>query len=309
METALMPIDGVADQEAFDRVWLRDHNPAGDIHLYRRLETRYAARTAFQTVEVARVEPLGWCLMLDGLIQSAEVDERLYHELLVHPTMLLHPRPRRVLVLGGGEGATVREALRHPSVEEVVMVDLDGEVVEACRRYLPTWHAGAFDDPRTRLVIDDAAHYLREVARPGQFDVVIGDLTDPDPDGPAAELFAEPFFALVADRLAPGGMLGMQAGNAGYIHGDPPGGHLPAILRRRFAAVAAYAEYIPSFDLVWLYLLAGDFAADALDPDRLGKVAVERGLTLRHYGPAEHRHVFGWPFLSRWMDLTPEPRL
>jgi spermidine synthase len=294
-----MSIEGVADQAAFDDAWLRDNNPTGDIHLYRRIETRYIARTRFQQVEIARVEPLGWCLVLDGLIQSAEVDERLYHELLVHPAMLLHPAPRRVLVLGGGEGATLREALRHRSVEEVVMVDLDGEVVEACRQHLPTWHAGAFDDPRTTLVIDDAAHYLRGSVGASRFDVIIGDLTDPQPDGPAAELFAEPFFGLLANRLAPNGLFGMQAGHAGFIYGNPPGGHLPAILRRQFPAVAAYAEYIPSFDTVWLFLLAGGFARGDLDPDLLARRAADRGLDLQHYGPAEHRHIFGWPLLSR----------
>lgn len=94
--------------------------------------------------------------MTDGLLQSTEVDEHVYHECLVQPAMVTHGNPKKVFIGGGGEGATLREVLKHASVEECVMVDIDGDVVEMCRQHMPKHSDGAFEDPRTKLIIDDA---------------------------------------------------------------------------------------------------------------------------------------------------------
>ena len=105
-------------------------------------------KTAHQEAIIADTSAYGRMLFLDGLVQSAEADEAFYHEALVHPALVLHGRPRRVLVGGTGEGAALREILRHRSVERVVSVDLDAEVVALCREHLPQWHRGSLDDPR-----------------------------------------------------------------------------------------------------------------------------------------------------------------
>ena len=120
----------------------------------------FRARTQFQEVLIIQTAEYDKMLVLDGHTQSTQDDEGIYHECLVQPAMLLHPSPRRVLIIGGGEGATAREVLRHPSVESVTMVDIDGELIEACRKHLPEWHAGAFEDPRFHLIIGDGLAFI-----------------------------------------------------------------------------------------------------------------------------------------------------
>ena len=124
-------------------------------------EVLYSGKTKYQAVEVVQSEVFGRSLVLDGKTQSTEKDEHIYHESLVHPAMLLHPNPRTVFIGGGGEGGTLREALAHRSVERVTMLDLDEEVVDLCRRYLPQHHQGSFDDPRLELLHQDARVTLR----------------------------------------------------------------------------------------------------------------------------------------------------
>ena len=114
-------------------------------------------------------------------MQSAQSDEKQYHEALVHPALLQHPNPRRVLICGGGEGATAREVLKHPSVTNVVMVDIDARVMELSRQYLPEWNAGVWDDPRFHCVVADALVFLDNynVKEHGTFDVILVDIVDP----------------------------------------------------------------------------------------------------------------------------------
>src|SRR5262245_25521387 len=115
------------------------------------------AQTKFQNVEILETASYGKALVLDGRIQSSQADEFIYHEALVHPGLLAVPRaPVSALVIGGGEGATLREILKYPSIRRAVMVDIDAEVVERCRRHLPAMHQGAFEDPRTGLRHEDA---------------------------------------------------------------------------------------------------------------------------------------------------------
>ena len=134
----------------------------------------YSGETAYQKVEVLDSSVFGRSLVLDGKTQSTELDEHIYHESLVHPAMLLHPGPKSVFIGGGGEGGTLREALAHKSVERVTMLDLDQEVVELCRRYLPQHHGGSFDDTRVSLYHQDAREYLASSSE--TFDVMVMDL-------------------------------------------------------------------------------------------------------------------------------------
>src|SRR5205085_12596997 len=124
-----------------------------------------------------------------------EFDQDIYHEVLVHPALVPFPNPRSVLILGGGEGATLREALRHPGIEKAVMVDIDGEVVEICRKEIPRYSEGAFEDSRATLIIDDAKKYLETTRE--TFDCVISDLTEPNPDTPTHGLLTEAFFNMI----------------------------------------------------------------------------------------------------------------
>ncbi|MGH9204623.1 MAG: methyltransferase domain-containing protein, partial [Vicinamibacterales bacterium] len=158
-------------------VWFYDRYTPAEVHAHRAGRIIARTKTKFQDVAIQEFEHLGRVLILDGKIQSAEVDEYIYHELLVHPAMLAHPKPRRVLLCGGGEGAPLREILRHPSVESVVMVDIDAELVALCREHLPAWHAKAFDDRRVRVLHADARAFVERTDE--RFDVIVNDITDP----------------------------------------------------------------------------------------------------------------------------------
>jgi spermidine synthase len=234
----------------------------------------FSGRTRFQDVQILDTTEYGRMLVLDGHVQSVEDDEGIYHESLVQPAMLLHPEPKRVLIIGGGEGATAREVLRHPSVQQVTMVDLDGELVELCREHLPQWHAGAFDDPRVQLVVGDGLRFIAEDA--GGWDVIILDLVDAYEQGPSEALFATAFFSNVRAKLAPGGVVGVQAME---FSATCPDDHL--IVRRNFAPVfkhfLSYTTFVPSFWCEWGYLLGSDIH----DPAALTAAEVDARIAAR----------------------------
>lgn len=248
-------------------------------HWYEVAATIFETETEEQEVRILETVEYGRILVLDGHLQSAEEDEAIYHEALVQPAMLLHPAPRTVLIVGGGEGATAREALKHPSVTRVVMVDIDGELIDICREHLPSWHRGAFEDPRLELVIGDGLDYV--AGGDDRFDIVILDLVDAFEDGPSEALFAEGFFREVKRRLAPGGVLAVQA-----MELNPNGVEDHAVVRRNlrpvFAHLASYSAMVPSFWSEWGFLLASD-ALDpaALAPEEADARIAARGLDLK----------------------------
>lgn len=215
-----------------------------------------SGRSAYQEYLFFRSPIHGICVALDGDLQSCAADEALYHEALVHPAMLWHPAPRRVLVMGGGEGATAREVLRHPGVEQAVMVDIDAEFVALCREHLADWNHTAFSDPRLDLLCRDINAFLDEPG-PG-FDVVIGDLVDATAeDSPAAELYSRELYARLRRRLNPGAVLATQAGG---ITVCSQAGHrrVRTSLGGAFRHTASYALTVPSFYHLWSFVLASD---------------------------------------------------
>ena len=172
----------------------------------------------YQDVELLETLPFGKVLLLDGKLQSAERDERVYHECLVHVAMLTHPNPKTVFVMGGGEGSTVREVLRHKTVERCVMVDIDEVVVDFCKKHLKENDA-SFADPRLELIIDDAKTQLENFV--GKADVIIGDLADPVAGGPCFQLYTEKFYReVVKEKLNPDGIFVTQSGPAGVLSHD-----------------------------------------------------------------------------------------
>jgi spermidine synthase len=243
-------------------------------HWYEVTRAILETETGEQEVRILETVEYGKILVLDGHLQSAEEDEAIYHEALVQPAMLLHPAPRAVLIVGGGEGATAREALRHPSVARVVMVDLDAELVGICRQHLPEWHRGALDDPRLELVIADGLDYV--AACDERFDVIILDLVDAFEDGPSEALFSQAFFGDVKRLLAPCGVLAVQA-----MELNPNGAEDHAVVRRNlgpvFAHLMSYSAMIPSFWSEWGFVLA----ADGLDPAALAPEEADRRIAAR----------------------------
>ncbi len=169
--------------------WLTDVGGPGFAQTYRIEEELYRGRSDFQEIRVIRNQDFGVMLVLDDAVQTSVRDEFIYHEMLAHVPLLAHPAPRRALIIGGGDGGVLEEALKHP-LEGAVMVEIDRQVVEITRRFLPEIPGRAFDDPRAHLIIADGIRYLRETA--DTFDVILVDSTDPK--GPAIGLFEQPFY-------------------------------------------------------------------------------------------------------------------
>ena len=136
--------------------WLQDKINEDFLQLHRLDEVLYEGRTQYQVARIVRSRNLGICLVLDNKIQSSERDEFIYHEALVQSAMMAHPKPEKVFIAGGGEGATLREVLRHKTVKKAVMVDIDDQVTELCKKYLPGHNAGAFKDKRAEVYHVDA---------------------------------------------------------------------------------------------------------------------------------------------------------
>lgn len=165
-------------------------------------------RTEHQHLVIFENTKMGRVMALDGVIQTTEADEFIYHELLTHVALLAHKSPRRVLIIGGGDGGILREVCKHQNVEHITMVEIDGTVVDMCKEFLPNHSLGAFDDTRLNLVIDDGMRFVSQCQE--QFDVIISDSTDPI--GPGEVLFSENFYQACHRCLTPGGVLVTQNG-------------------------------------------------------------------------------------------------
>jgi len=260
-------------------------------------ETYHAGRTEFQDVAVIRTETFGKMLVLDGDTQSSQYDEKIYHETLVHPALAAAEDRREVLILGGGEGATLREVLRRAAVERCTMVDIDGDVVELSKRYLPEWSAGAFEDPRARVIIGDALAFLRDDA--GTYGTIVSDLTEPLEDSPSNPLFCDAVFRDIKRRLAPGGVYVLQASTAGF-HNMSTHAKMARTLRGYYEHVTSFYTHVPAFDNDWAFIACSD-AVDVASLPRERIDAYVAGLRGENYfyDAQTHARLFSLPLYLR----------
>jgi len=275
-------------------LWYTEWLSPLEAHIHGIEELLYDGQTKYQRVTIAKTGSFGLALFLDGYAQSTEYDEFIYHESLVHPAMLTHPNPRKVLVVGGGEGATIREVLKHKTVERVVMVDIDGELVELAKKYLYKWHQGSFDDPRVELIIADGKEFIENTNE--KFDVVILDLTDPIKNTPGVLLYTKEFYEGVKKILNAQGVMVTQATSTRYyleaftVIGNTVGAVFP-ISR-------LYKVFVPAFYSEWGFAL-GSMGRDPLSiprnelQERLGR------LDLRFLDMDNYYHLFKIP---RYME-------
>ena len=255
--------------------WYYEHITPDLVQAERINDVLFQGRTPYQEVLVFEAACFGRSLVLDGKTQSTQLDEFVYHEALVHPSMIAHPNPQQVFVAGGGEGATAREVLAHNSVTRVVMVDIDQQVVELCRRYLPDHHRGAFDDPRLELHHEDALKFLE--ASHERFDVVIIDVPDPLEAGPAYLLFTQEFYTLLKDRLKPGGLMVAQSGHTGPSLHEQCFSVVVNTVGSVFPNVYTCEAFIPSFGSTWGFVI-GSLGPD---PTSLPLEEVDRRIAAR----------------------------
>lgn len=268
--------------------------------LYRINDIVHTGKTRYQNVDILDSDAFGRCLVLDGKTQSTEIDEHIYHEALVHPLLLYHPEPRSVFIGGGGEGATLREVLRHCSVERVVMLDLDSEVVELCRLHLPDHHQGGFDDPRLELRHEDARQYLQTCDE--SFDAIVLDLVDPLEGGPSYLLYTREFYEIAKAKLRPGGVLVTQSGSAGLLNYDECFTAIAHTMPTVFSQVSCHTVYIPAFTTLWGFVVAvnegglDQAALDKMAPELIDQLIGQRlSAQPRHYDGAAHQAMFSLP--------------
>jgi spermidine synthase len=254
-----------------------------------------STRTQHQKLELLESPQLGRTLRLDGRFMTSEADEFFYHEALVHPAALAHPRPERVLIIGGGDGGAAEEVLKHPTVRHVTLVELDAQVVEVARSELAGIHRGALDDPRVRVLCEDGSRFVQVTG--DTFDLVRLDLTDPQT--PAGPLYTQAFMASLKRIVAPGGAVVFHLG-APFFHGEQVG-NLLGSLRRTFQVVSPYGLHIPLYGAYWGMAVA----ADRLDPLSLTRFELagrlqDRGIAdLRYYNAQVHDALFALPNFYR----------
>lgn len=278
-------------------IFINETHTSAAIWQYRVAKMLLEGKTQYQTYQIAEIPRFGKSLFLDYNIQTSLLDEHVFHECMSGPAMTLHPNPRNVVVCGGGEGATLREVLKHNTVETATMIDIDRELVDMVKTHMPEWHQGAFDDARTTLLHTDARAWLAEHKGAG-FDVIISDLPNPHEDGPAQLLFTREYFQVCADALADDGVFAMQAGSA---NANYPGCMVSCIttleaMADAFAHVAGYWGIVTTFFQPWGFVLA----SKRHDPLGLSEAEIAsrfaaRGVTNRYYTPRFHQSVFTLP--------------
>jgi len=248
-----------------------------------------STRSQFQQIDIVDTYEYGRMLFLDNMAQSSRADEFIYHEMMVHPGLCTHRPAKAVCIIGGAEGATLREVLKHDP-ERVVMIDIDGELVQICREHLPEWSMGAFEDPRVELRAMDGRAFLAGTDE--KFDAVLVDLSDPMENAPSTLLFTREFYQIVRDRLRPGGCLVAQSESFNPRRLQPHA-RVRNTLQTIFKYVRPYCYLSHSFHEIYSFTLASN-TVDPMETD-VGSALEARDLGLRYYSAELHRGMFHLP--------------
>lgn len=252
-------------------------------------------RSPFQLVEVHDTASFGKLFRLDGHFMTSEKDEFFYHENLVHLAAVTHPQPERALIIGGGDGGSAEELLKHPSMKSVTLCEIDLAVVDVARKYLQNVHRGALDDPRLTLKIEDGFAFVRRATE--QYDLIVLDLTDPG--GPSTPLYTADFYRTCAARLNPVAAM--------TLHLASPVAHPArvreglACLREVFPIVTPYLTSVPLYGGLWMMACA----SSTLDPKGLFAREVDRRISqralphLQYYNGDMHRAALALPNFVR----------
>ena len=257
-------------------------------------QTLMRKQSPYQEVAVIETEQFGRMLLLDGVLQTTTADEFVYHEMISHVPLNTHPNPRRVAVIGGGDGGTIREIIKHEAVEKAVLIEIDEQVIQASRQYLPEIASG-LDDERVDILITDGIAHIQESKN--TYDVIIVDSTDPV--GPAVGLFTPEFYGHVFEALTEDGIMVAQTESPYYE---------PKLVQRTLAAVGAnfpitklYLAYIPTYPSgMWSFTLG----SKRRDPLEIDKEQIQV-LATRYYTPAVHKAAFSLPaFVEEIVDTV-----
>lgn len=251
----------------------------------------YREKTGHQDLIIFENAALGRVMALDGVVQTTERDEFIYHEMMTHVPLLAHGNAKRVLIIGGGDGAMLREVSRHKNIEQITMVEIDAGVVTFCKQYLPNHSAGAYDDPRFTLVIDDGVNFVNQCS--DKFDVIISDCTDPI--GPGESLFTSEFYEGCRRCLNENGIFVAQNGVCFLQQDEAINSHRK--LSHYFKDVSFYQAAIPTYyGGIMTFAWASDNPAlRQIDTATLATRFADAGLNCRYYNPAIHTGSFALP--------------
>jgi len=247
----------------------------------------YFKKSRYQHIGILETEDFGRMLTIDGMVMLTERDEFIYHEMLTHIPLSVHPDPEKVLVIGGGDGGTVRELVKHREVKNITMVEIDRDVIDASRKYLPGLSSG-LKNPRVHLLIGDGIKYVK--GKKEKFDIII--LDSSDPVGPAEGLFSLNFFKHVFTCLKEDGILVAQT--------ESPFMYQNVIrdtfryLKEIFPVVRMYFAPVPTYPSgLWSFA----FASKKYDPILNFRIeqARNRKFRTRYYNEDVHRGAFMLP--------------
>lgn len=266
-------------------------------------EMTYAEETPFQKIAFYRSDALGRFFSIDGVMMASEKDEYVYHEMIVHVPLSVRPQIRDVLVIGGGDGGTVRELTRYASIRSIDLVEIDRRVVDLCRVYFPVTTTG-LDDARVSMIFTDGAKYVAGTKK--KYDLVIVDSTDPI--GPGEGLFTAAFYRDCLRILNPDGILVNQHESPYFLETRREMARAHAKLKAIFPIARVYQAFIPTYPSGhWLF----GFAAKAADPlcDFVSGVQAAAGIATRYYNEDVHRAAFALPndVLSALAEASPRP--
>lgn len=251
----------------------------------------YRETTGQQDLVIFENAALGRVMALDGVVQTTERDEFIYHEMMAHVPLIAHGNAKKVLIIGGGDGGMLREVSRYPGVEQITMVEIDAGVVTFCQKYLPSHNAGAFDDPRFTLVIADGVDFVSQSSE--KFDVIISDCTDPI--GPGESLFTSDFYQGCARCLNQDGIFVAQNGVCFLQQEEAVNSHRK--LRHYFSDVSFYQAAVPTYygGIMTFAWASQNPALRQLDTATLAARIDKTGLTCRYYNGAIHNGSFALP--------------
>lgn len=248
-------------------------------------KTLHTETTPFQELAIIDTEQWGRMLVLDNMVMTTINDEFVYHEMISHVALNTHPNPKKVMIIGGGDGGAIRECVKNPKVEKAVLCEIDGRVIETSKMFLPEIAEALFDHPKVEILVADGVKHIQENA--GEYDVIMVDSTEPI--GPAAGLFAAEFYQAVYRALKPDGIMVAQT-ESPFVNAD--------LIRRVFKDIGSffpitklYTAAIPTYPSgLWTFTMG----SKVYDPEQVDLRSAPE-LATRYYTPAVHKAAFCLP--------------
>lgn len=280
--------------------------PNSHVH-WRVKKLLFHKKTEFQDIKIFDLAEVGKSLVIDGIPQSCVKDEWIYHEVLIHPALILHPKKNNleILILGAGEGATLREILKHKNIKRITTIDIDREAVSIFKKFLPEMHQGFFDHPKVNLIFDSAENFLLRNKK--KYDIIYSDISDPSYYNLSSKIKKTEtyFYNLIRQTLKKDGIFVMHSNNfSEVIYQDHI--RLKKIVKKVFPNVFSYRAYVSFFSHYWGFLIASvnrKINPLKISEKNLEKLFKQKGISqkLKYLSPEMFKAIFTLPpFLKKF---------